>query len=102
MDGYAVKIADCTPEARLRIAGTITDGALSNVSLEPGCAIKIMTGARIPTGADAVVPFESAEADGEYVAFKLPIEYQEHVRFAGSDLRRDEIAIPVGTVIRAP
>jgi molybdopterin molybdotransferase len=102
MDGYAVRTADCTPAARLRITGTITAGALYNIPVEPGCAIKIMTGARIPTGADAVVPFENAEADGEYVAFKSTVRYQEHVRLACSDLRRDEIVTPAGTVIRAP
>ena len=102
MDGYAVRTADCTPEARLRIAGTITAGAFSDIPVEPGCAIKIMTGAPIPSGADAVVPFESADADGEYVAFKSPVGYHEHVRLAGSDLRRNENVIPMGTVIRAP
>jgi molybdopterin molybdotransferase len=102
MDGYAVRTADCTPAARLRIAGTIMAGELSTVPLEPGCAIKIMTGARVPAGADAVVPFENAEADGEHVAFKSPIRCHQHVRLGGSDLLRDEIAIPAGTVIRAP
>lgn len=102
MDGYAVRTADCTPPARLRITGTITSGALANVRLEPGCVIKIMTGARIPAGADAVVPFENAEPDGEYVAFKSPVEHLQHIRLAGSDLRRDEVVIPAGTVIRAP
>jgi len=102
MDGYAVRTADCVPAARLRVVGMIPAGALSNIPVEPGCAIKIMTGARIPPGADAVVPFENAETLGEYVQFKASVERHEHIRFAGSDLRRDEIAISAGTVIRAP
>jgi molybdopterin molybdotransferase len=102
MDGYAVSTVDCIPAARLRVVGMIPAGALSDIPVEPGCAVKIMTGARIPAGADAVVPFENAESHGEYVTFKSPVEHHEHIRFAGSDLRRNEIAIPAGTVIRAP
>jgi molybdopterin molybdotransferase len=102
MDGFAVRTTDCIPAARLRIAGLITAGALSSVAVEPGRAVKIMTGARIPLGADAVVPFEDAELRGEYVTFKAQVERHQHIRLAGSDLRRDEIVIPAGTVIRAP
>jgi molybdopterin molybdotransferase len=102
MDGYAVRAADCIPAARLRIAGTAMAGALSGVVLEPGCAVRIMTGACIPQGADAVVPFEIAEAAGEFVTFNAPVVRHQHLRLAASDLRRDEIAIPAGAVIRAP
>jgi molybdopterin molybdotransferase len=45
MDGFAVRTADCTPAARLRVTGLITAGA-PIVPVEPGCAVKIMTGAR--------------------------------------------------------
>jgi len=102
MDGFAVRAEECTRAAGLRITGTIMAGALSSLSVEPGCAVKVMTGARIPPGADAVVPFEDAEAQGEYVTFKAPVVRHQHVRLAGSDLRRGEIVIPAGTVIRAP
>jgi molybdopterin molybdotransferase len=102
MDGYAVRAVDCVSAVRLRVVGMIPTGSLANISLEPGCAVKIMTGARIPQGADAVVPFENAESNGEYVLFKSSVERHKHIRFAGSDLRRDEVAIPAGTVIRAP
>jgi len=102
MDGYAVRTIDCTQEVGLLVRGTITAGAISDITVEPGCAVKIMTGARIPPGADAVVPFENAEMRGEYVTFKAPVEHQQHVRLAGSDLRRDEIVIPAGTVISGP
>jgi molybdopterin molybdotransferase len=102
MDGFAVRTADCTPVASLRITGLITAGAPSSVPIEPGCAVKIMTGARIPAGADAVVPFEDAEVHGEFVTFNASVERHQHVRLAGSDLRRGEVVIPAGTVIRAP
>jgi molybdopterin molybdotransferase len=102
MDGFAVRTTDCTPAAKLHLTGMITAGMLSSVPVEPGCAVKIMTGARIPPGADAVVPFENAELNGEYVTLKARVERHQHIRLAGSDLRRDEIVIPAGTVIRAP
>jgi molybdopterin molybdotransferase len=102
MDGFAVRTSDCTPAAKLHLTGMITAGMLSGVPVEPGCAVKIMTGARIPSRADAVVPFENAELDGEYVTFKTPVEHHQHIRLAGSDLRRDEVVISAGTVIRAP
>jgi molybdopterin molybdotransferase len=102
MDGFAVRTTDCTPAAKLHVAGMITAGMLSSVPVEPGSAVKIMTGARIPPGADAVVPFENAELNGESVTFKEPVKRHQHVRLAGSDLRRNEIVIPAGTVIRAP
>jgi molybdopterin molybdotransferase len=102
MDGFAVRTEECTRAAGLRITGMIMAGALSSLSVEPGCAVKVMTGARIPPGADAVIPFEDAKVHGESVTFKAPVERHQHVRLAGSDLRRGEIVIPAGTVIRAP
>jgi len=101
MDGFAVQSSDCTPEARFRVTGLIAAGA-PVIPVEPGCAVKIMTGALIPPGADAVVPFENARMQGEYVEFKTPVKFHQYVRLAGSDLRRDELMIPVGAVIHAP
>jgi molybdopterin molybdotransferase len=102
MDGYAVQSSDCLSAVRLRIAGTVMAGTLSDIAVESGSAVKVMTGARMPTGSDAVVPFENAEADGEYVTLKAVVKYHQHLRLKGSDLRRDEIVIPAGTTIRAP
>jgi len=102
MDGFAVRVADCTGVARLRVVGFIAAGGSSDVRVEPGCAVKIMTGARIPDGCDAVVPFEEAEGREEYVTITAPVRTHQHIRFAGDDVRRDEVVIPAGTVIRAP
>jgi molybdopterin molybdotransferase len=102
MDGFAVSAAGCAPQARLRVVGLIVAGAPVNVTVEPGCAVKIMTGALMPPGADAVVPFENAEVEGEYVTLKSPVERYQHVRLAASDVHRDEVVIPAGSVIRVP
>lgn len=102
MDGFAVRAAGCAHHAKLRVVGMIVAGAPANVPAEPGCTVKIMTGALIPPGADAVVPFENAEVEGEYVRFKSPVERFQHVRLAASDVRCDEVVIPAGSVIRVP
>jgi molybdopterin molybdotransferase len=102
MDGFAVRVADCYGVARLRITGFIPAGGMSTIPVEPGCAVRIMTGARIPPGADAVVPFEEAEVREEYVTIQAPVRASQHIRFAGDDVHRDEVVIPSGTVIRAP
>lgn len=102
MDGFAIRMADYKASASLRVTGVITAGSSSIIPLEPGCAVKIMTGGCIPSGTDAVVPFEEAEANGEYVTFKMPPRLHQHIRFAGSDIQRDEVVVPSGTVIRAP
>ncbi len=102
MDGFAVRVADCNGAARLRVVGFIPAGATSTVRVEPLCAVRIMTGAKIPPGADAVVPFEEADGGEEYVTIQGPVRASQHIRFAGTDVHRDELVIPAGTVIRAP
>jgi molybdopterin molybdotransferase len=99
MDGFAVRSADCQSNAELRVTGFIPAGSSSSFKVEPGCAIRIMTGALIPEGCDVVVPFEQAEDHGERVMLKEPIRLHQHIRFAGTDVRRGEIVIPAGTVI---
>ena len=102
MDGFAVRRADCDPPSRLRITGFIPAGSQSVPPVDAGCAIKIMTGARIPPGCDAVVPFEDTESRDDYVTINVPVRMHQHIRFAGEDVHREEITIPSGTVIRAP
>ena len=102
MDGYAVRAADCAHAASLRVTGLLAAGGSPGGPVEPGCAVKIMTGARIPTGADTVVPFEDAEMCGTYVTFNAAVRRHQNVRFAASDLHRGELVIAAGTVIRAP
>ena len=66
MDGYAVQAADTTAAnasgpVELQVIGTIPAGAEPNVTVRPGTAVRIMTGAAMPDGADAVVPVENIE-----------------------------------------
>ena len=116
MDGYAVRAADtagATPQAprELRVTGYLAAGAVYEGSVGPGEAIRIMTGAPIPDGADAVVPFEEtdeqeqtaswSEAPRERVRIDVEARPDANVRPAGEDVRSGEVVLPAGTVIGA-
>jgi molybdopterin molybdotransferase len=102
MDGFAVRAANCGEPVRLKITGYIPAGKLSVAPLEPGCAIKIMTGAPVPAGCDAVVPVEETEEANGFVSIKEPVTQRQHVRFTGEDVRCGEEILASGTSIRAP
>jgi molybdopterin molybdotransferase len=72
MDGYAVRAADTRGASGkspriLRVIDTVTAGSISKSRVEPGTAVRIMTGAPIPQGADAVVKFEDTDQSGRGV-----------------------------------
>jgi molybdopterin molybdotransferase len=102
MDGYAIRMEDLQGSNGLRVSGLITAGSTAIPELQRGFAIKIMTGGLMPPGADTVVPFEEAEANGDCVTFKKTPQKHQHVRFAGSDIKTGEVVISAGTLIRAP
>ena len=66
MDGYAVGYVD-TEGVELRVAGTIAAGDPPGSILEPGTALRIMTGAPVPSGTDRVVPVELTDAGDQIV-----------------------------------
>jgi molybdopterin molybdotransferase len=99
MDGYAVRSADCRQPAELRIVGFLPAGSSQRFAVEPGCAVKIMTGALIPDGCDAVARLEDAEETQGRVVIRRPVEAGEHVRFAGEDFRCGEVVLAAGTVL---
>jgi len=97
MDGFAVRVADGSP---LPVVGAVFAGSLPT-PLAPGTALKIMTGAPLPTGADAVVPIEDCqEADG-LVRFTAPPRLGQHIRLAGEDRRPGDTLIAKGTLLAA-
>ena len=101
MDGFAVRSADCAGPVRLRVVGYLPAGGLPGSAIGPGQAIRIMTGAPMPPGADAVAPLEDvdvAEA-GEEVALRGAVRPGAHVRRRGEDLRSGEVALGAGTVL---
>ena len=105
MDGYAVLAADtagASPDGprRLRIVHNLAAGYTTNVEVRPGTAIRIMTGAPIPPGADAVVRFEDTEREGDWVNILTEVPVGKNVRPAGEDVRKGELVLARGTVVR--
>jgi molybdopterin molybdotransferase len=116
MDGYAVRatdVAGATPETpvRLEVLGSVAAGYVAGMDVEPGTAIRIMTGAPLPAGADAVVPIEETsdadrpkeerlEAPSDAVWVKKAVAARDHVRPAGEDVRRSEEVLVQGRLIR--
>ena len=107
VDGFAVRAADtagATAESpvRLRIVDTIPAGRAPSVPVGPGEAIRIMTGAPVPDGADAVVMVEDTsvdDPDGAVVTIRRAARAGDHVRPAGGDLAPGDPAIPAGSVL---
>jgi molybdopterin molybdotransferase len=107
MDGFALRAGDialASPEhpVRLALAGTIFAGAASGGAVSPGSALRIMTGAPVPAGADAVVPHELTRTEGEAVVFEAPSEPGTHVRRSGSDLRPGDAPLRAGIRLTGP
>jgi molybdopterin molybdotransferase len=104
MDGYAVRAADTAgagPEVpvRLAVAGELPAGHAPTQAVEQGEAIRIMTGAPMPDGADAVVMVEYTERDGDAVRVLHAAKPGDHVRAAGGDLAPGDPVFPAGTVL---
>lgn len=101
MDGFAVRSEDCNKLSHLTVCGYLPAGdSAEGINVPSGSAVRIMTGAPIPEGCDAVVPFENTEQDEERILIKFRVKPGEHVRQRGEDIRAGELAIPSGTILR--
>jgi molybdopterin molybdotransferase len=105
MDGYAVQAADVAgashqAPAMLPVTGEIAAGDVGAYRLGPGAAIKIMTGARLPAGADAVVPVEWTDGGVAEVAVYQPAKPGNAVRYLGGDAAEGETLLSAGTRMR--
>ena len=100
MDGFAVRAGDTPGE--LRLVGEVAAGATSLPTFELGTAARIMTGAPVPPGTDAVVPLEMAEVLGEDRVRVPATPVGAFVRAAGHDTRRgDRVELPAGPLAPA-
>ncbi|MHB8618218.1 MAG: molybdopterin molybdotransferase MoeA [Chloroflexota bacterium] len=100
MDGFAVRAAD-TPGS-LRVIADQPAGYVTGESVQAGTAIRIMTGAAMPAGAEAVVPVEDTAAAGDGLV-SIPAQVRPHanVRDAGEDVRQGELVLAKGTALNA-
>ena len=97
MDGFAVHAADIVAlPASLPIVGEIAARPISPAALAPGTAVRIMTGAVVPEGADAVVPVEDTTTDAGSVTVNRSRSVGEYVRERGSDIAAGTTLVPAG------
>ncbi|HSJ46907.1 MAG TPA: gephyrin-like molybdotransferase Glp [Euzebyales bacterium] len=100
MDGYAV-VAEAV-DGWLPISGEIAAGDdPTAVPAEPGTAVRIMTGAAVPAGANAIVPVEQVEEDEARIRVLRAPRPGAHIRAAGESVRRGETVLVAGTVLDA-
>ena len=99
MDGYAVR-ADDTP-GQLRVVGDIPAGYVASGRVEPGTAMRIMTGAFVPDGADAVAQVEITDGGIETVRIEKAVQRGANIRRRGEDVRAGSLVIRQGTFIGA-
>ena len=106
MDGFAVRGADTAlagPDApvRLPVRSYVPAGSMEQVVVEPGECARIMTGAPLPEGADAVVPFEDVEEREGSIIVSAPVQGGACVRPAGNDMRSGQPVLQSGSEIHA-
>jgi molybdopterin molybdotransferase len=114
MDGYAVRsedVAQASSEspAVLKVIAEVPAGAVPDRPVEPGTGVRIMTGAPVPPGSDAVVPFEltsegksgAGQTAGQVAIYK-PVQAGDNVREAGEDIRKRQLVLSAGHVLRPP
>ena len=105
MDGFAVRSRDFEPATveqpvRLLVAGVQQAGDTSVASVPQGTAVRIMTGAPCPPGADAVVPFELTSGDGDVISVSQVVVPGANIRPVGEEYQAGDELLAAGTVLR--
>src|SRR3954453_7479894 len=98
MDGYALRASDAGP---LRVIGEVRAGSVASMRVEPGTAMRIMTGAPIPEGADAVAQIEITDRGLEVVKLLEPVKPGMNIRKRGEDMHAGDVVLRSGTLLRA-
>jgi molybdopterin molybdotransferase len=97
MDGYAIRAADIARlPARLTVIGTSAAGHPFAGNVAPGQAVRIFTGAVVPSGADAIVIQENVEREGDIVTFSASAIEAEYIRPRGCDFSTGEVLLRSG------
>lgn len=102
MDGYAIRRADLSKQAILPLAGKSFAGQPFEGEWPAGSCIRIMTGAKIPDGADAVVMQENTEVSDEGIRFlQTDVKPNNNIRPTGDDIRQGDVVLPKGARLTA-
>src|SRR6478609_9326660 len=97
MDGYAVRAADATAGAKLKVIGEISAGKPFDRALAAGEAARIFTGGVVPAGSDAVVIQEDTARDGDIVTVNEAAPIGKNIRPAGVDFKQGDVLLRAGT-----
>lgn len=105
MDGYAVRAADTESASReqpvtLAVVGEVAAGRVAAREVGSGQAYRILTGAPLPPGSDAVVPQEEVTRDGTRLAIRRAVQRGAYVRPRGEDIRTGDRILEAGSVLR--
>lgn len=113
MDGYAVMVSDVSAAnadrpVELPVSGAVPAGSLPDGPLKTGTVVRIMTGAPVPEGTEAIVPFEDTDElerhrDGpgiERIGIRVPAKPGANLRAAGEDVRKGDLILHHGTLMR--
>jgi molybdopterin molybdotransferase len=102
MDGYALRAADvASAPVSLRVTGDLPAGRVTANVVESGTAMRIMTGALLPPGADAVAQVEITDGGAEVVIIRESLKPGANVRRRGEDMRAGDTVLAAGTRLRA-
>ena len=99
MDGYAVRFADASLNATLKLIGEVAAGKPFDRKIGANEAVRIFTGGVVPEGADTIVIQEDTEASGNAVVIKDAARPDRHIRKAGIDFREGDVLIAKGTLL---
>ena len=104
MDGYAVIAGDVSSAAEaspvtLTVIDDVPAGSRADVALRPGCAVRIMTGAPIPSGTDCIVPVEVTDAGTDSVEIREQVVAGSYIRRAGEDVIIGDVVVRAGTLL---
>ncbi|QLQ09710.1 MAG: molybdopterin molybdotransferase MoeA [Nocardioidaceae bacterium] len=106
MDGYAVCFADVASASEdhpvtLPVTGEVAAGQTKLFAMSPGTAVKIMTGAPVPQGADSVVPYEWTDRGVAHVRISKAPELGQHLRRRGEDVKEGDLVLEDGRLLGA-
>ncbi|NDH14817.1 MAG: molybdopterin molybdenumtransferase MoeA [Actinobacteria bacterium] len=104
MDGYAVIASDVSAASEaspvtLTVIDDVPAGSRADVALRPGCAVRIMTGAPIPSGTDCIVPVEVTDAGTDSVEIRERVAAGSYIRRAGEDVIIGDVVVRAGTLL---
>jgi molybdopterin molybdotransferase len=107
VDGFGVKVSDiasATPDEpiRLKNMGTVQAGDASSLKLTAGSAVKILTGAPVPGGVEAIIMQELTAAENGHVDVQTSAKVGEHIRWRGEEFKRGDTVLPANVRVTPP